>query len=121
MDPVVGALLIAVITAISSPGWVSLYKRWQESHNPSAGWQAAVAGVNKHVDELKEEVAQLRLQVRQLEDANAVKEQKIADRDRTISEQSRAIVARDARISQLQHAWPGGAVPLPDPAFARDL
>lgn len=121
MDPVIGGIIIAVIAALSSPAWVGIYRKWQETHNPSRGWEVGIATLTAQVADLRGEVSAMRLEIRELEEANSVKERNIAERDRVIGEQSRALIARDARIGQLVHAWPTPPVPSPDPAYANDL
>jgi predicted RNase H-like nuclease (RuvC/YqgF family) len=128
LDPVLGAIIIAIITAILSPLAVKWYEK-KRDNDPQNGWKAAVAALEKQVKDLntrvteqEHEIQTLQVDLRTSRDAAHQKDLLIAEKDRIIGSQSRAIIARDARIAQLTRAWPDGAsFPHADPAFAQDL
>lgn len=128
IDPVLGAIIVAIITAIVSPLLVQWYQNKRANH-PQNGWKAAVETQKQRIDSLEKRVAEqegeittLTLELRQSQDANHSKDMIIADKDRIIGQQSRALVARDARLTQLARVWPNGVpFPSPDPAYANDL
>jgi hypothetical protein len=73
--------------------------------------------MEKRIDQLDGEVKNLRDEVARLEDDRDVKTRVIAQQEKIIEDQGRAILARDHRISQLESAWPHGiSLPQPDPA-----
>ena len=117
MASVVAGLGVAIVTAIGSPVVASQVKK-REERDPTKGWQAAFTFMQRRLDELGEEVKTLRGEVAQLEDDLDAKNKTIARQQHLIEEQTRAILARDHRIAQLESSWPNGiTLPQPDPAY----
>jgi septal ring factor EnvC (AmiA/AmiB activator) len=116
-----GGVSIALISSIGSPMLLAKIKR-REEENPTKGWQAAISFMQKRVDEMSAEIHTLKKQIEVLEDDLSSKIAVIARQEQTISEQGRAIVARDRRIMQLEVAWPTDrTIPPPDPGYVRLL
>ena len=124
LGPILTAVA-AIIAAIGTYIWAPTIKgrieaRARRENHDQAGWEIAVASLEGQIVGLRDEVQGLRKRVVDTEKQLSERDQRISDLESMVAEQSRSLARADARVRQLEQAWPPTiSLPLPDPGFGR--
>lgn len=141
-DVILTAFVTIVVAALSSPLLIKantnrVKRQMLVSLDGAEGWRVAIDQAKERIEDLEEQnkkqnettnqtnakMDELQREIDGLEKKVRVLTGEVRTKDAVISQQSKAITARDSRIGQLSSVLRANGlnVPAPDPAIASDL